>query len=186
MSKATPPTAPTPRSSPTRKRTKRSATRSRKRNSASSSSSKRRSILSDRATSIDASWMAQAVRLGEAARGSTAPNPNVGCVIVRDGTIVVGRGATGPGGRPHAEAAALGDAGARAGGATLYTTLEPCAHASPRGPTCADLIPVAGIARVVAALEDPDPRTAGQGFAALREAGIQVTVGIGAEAARAS
>ena len=129
--------------------------------------------------------MAEALALGEAARGSTAPNPNVGCVIVSKGEIV-GRGATAPGGRPHAEAAALGEAGTRARGATLYVTLEPCAHVSERGPACADLIVERGIAQVVASLEDPDPRTSGQGFARLREAGIEVSVGEGAEAARAS
>src|SRR5437868_2352168 len=174
MSKATSRAAPTPRSSPTKRRTRPSARRSRKRSSASSGSSKRRSILSESVALSDSGWMAEAVRLGEVVRGSTAPNPNVGCVIVRDGEII-GRGATGPGGRPHAEALALAEAGERAGGATLYTTLEPCAHVSPRGPTCANLIPATGIARVVAALEDPDPRTAGQGFAALRAAGIDVT-----------
>ena len=95
--------------------------------------------------------MMEAVRLGEAARGRTAPNPNVGCVIIKNGKLI-GRGATGDGGRPHAEAAALADAGKQAKGATLYTTLEPCAHASERGPTCSAIIPKAGIARVVAAL----------------------------------
>jgi diaminohydroxyphosphoribosylaminopyrimidine deaminase/5-amino-6-(5-phosphoribosylamino)uracil reductase len=129
--------------------------------------------------------MAEAVALGEGARGRTAPNPNVGCVIVKDGAIV-GRGATAPGGRPHAEAAALGEAGRKAQGATLYTTLEPCAHSSPRGPTCSSRIAEAGIARVVAAIQDPDPRTAGQGFRALRQAGVEVKVGVGAKAARAS
>ena len=128
--------------------------------------------------------MAEAVALGEAARGTTAPNPNVGCVIVSGGEVI-GRGATAPGGRPHAEAVALAEAGEAARGATLYTTLEPCAHRSTRGPTCADLIVEAGIARVVAALEDPDPRTAGQGFERLRQAGIMVAVGVGADAARA-
>ena len=129
--------------------------------------------------------MMEAVRLGEAARGRTAPNPNVGCVIVKDGKIV-GRGATGDGGRPHAEAAALAEAGKLAKGATLYTTLEPCAHASERGPTCSAIIPQAGIVRVVAALKDPDPRTAGQGLKMLRKAGIEVKSGIAKEAARGS
>jgi diaminohydroxyphosphoribosylaminopyrimidine deaminase/5-amino-6-(5-phosphoribosylamino)uracil reductase len=129
--------------------------------------------------------MAEAIALGEAARGSTAPNPNVGCVIVADGAIV-GRGATRPGGRPHAEAVALKQAGKAAKGATLYTSLEPCAHRSTRGPTCSSLIAKAGIARVVAAIEDPDPRTAGQGFAMLRDAGVQVKKGIGADDARRS
>ena len=134
---------------------------------------------------IDPDWMGQAIALGVAARGSTAPNPNVGCVIVSDGALV-GRGATRPGGRPHAEAVALADAGDRAGGATLYTTLEPCAHASDRGPTCASLIAAAGVARVVIAIEDPDPRTAGQGAAMLRAAGVDVSIGEGADAARRS
>ncbi|WP_114227529.1 MULTISPECIES: bifunctional diaminohydroxyphosphoribosylaminopyrimidine deaminase/5-amino-6-(5-phosphoribosylamino)uracil reductase RibD [Sphingomonas] len=127
--------------------------------------------------------MAEALRLGEEARGSTAPNPNVGCVIL-DGDTVVGRGATQPGGRPHAEAVALAEAGERARGATLVTTLEPCAHRSHRGPACAHLIVEAGVGRVVAAIEDPDPRTAGGGFAILREAGIEVGVGLDADAAR--
>ena len=135
--------------------------------------------------SDDDLWMAEAARLGLAARGRTAPNPNVGCVIVADGRIV-GQGATAPGGRPHAEAIALAEAGDAAHGATLYTTLEPCAHASERGPTCADFIPAAGIARVVAALVDPDPRTAGQGYDCLRAAGIEVLVGPGEQAARSS
>ena len=133
----------------------------------------------------DATFMAEAVALGDAARGSTAPNPNVGCVIMRDGAIV-GRGATQPGGRPHAEAIAIAEAGQVAIGATLYTSLEPCAHASPRGPTCATLIAAAGVARVVIAVEDPDPRTAGQGAAMLHAAGIAVTIGDGADAARRS
>ena len=133
--------------------------------------------------------MAEAVALGAAARGSTAPNPNVGCVIVREteGTdTIVGRGETRPGGRPHAEAVALADAGDAARGATLFTTLEPCAHRSQRGPTCASLIAEAGIARVVIAIEDPDPRTAGQGAAMLRAAGVKVAIGEGAEPARRS
>ena len=129
--------------------------------------------------------MAEAVALGEAARGATAPNPNVGCVIAI-GNEVVARGATAPGGRPHAEAVALAEAGDGARGATLYTTLEPCAHVSARGPDCAGSIAAAGIARVVAAIQDPDPRTSGQGFARLREAGIAVDVGEGEDAARRS
>ena len=129
--------------------------------------------------------MAEAVRLGEGARGRTAPNPNVGCVIVHDDELI-GRGTTAPGGRPHAEAVALKEARARAKGATLYVTLEPCAHLSERGPTCSSIIAEAGIARVVAAIQDPDPRTAGQGLKALRKAGIKVKTGVGAEAARSS
>ena len=129
--------------------------------------------------------MAEAVALGEAARGRTAPNPNVGCVIVRDGELV-GKGATAPGGRPHAEAVALKAAGKNAQGATLYTTLEPCAHASTRGPTCSLAIAEAGIARVVAAIKDPDPRTSGLGFRTLRKAGVKVKMGAGKAQAEAS
>lgn len=134
----------------------------------------------------DAELMAAAVALGEAARGTTAPNPNVGCVIATPEGKIVGRGATGPGGRPHAEALALQEAGAAAAGATLYTTLEPCAHPSDRGPTCAKLIPAAGIRRVVAALIDPDSRTAGDGIDMLRTSGVVVEVGEGVEAAKRS
>jgi diaminohydroxyphosphoribosylaminopyrimidine deaminase/5-amino-6-(5-phosphoribosylamino)uracil reductase len=129
--------------------------------------------------------MLEAARMGEAARGRTAPNPNVGCVIARDGEIIA-RGATAPGGRPHAEAVALEEAGPLANGATLYTTLEPCAHLSERGPTCAAIIPESGIARAVVAIKDPDPRTAGQGIARLKAAGIKIKLGIGEEAGRES
>ena len=129
--------------------------------------------------------MFEAARLGEVARGRSAPNPNVGCVIVKDDEIV-GRGATASGGRPHAEAVAIKDAGKKAKGATLYTTLEPCAHASERGPTCSALIPEAGIVRTVIAIKDPDPRTAGDGIKLLRKAGIEVTTGIGSQIARDS
>jgi diaminohydroxyphosphoribosylaminopyrimidine deaminase/5-amino-6-(5-phosphoribosylamino)uracil reductase len=127
--------------------------------------------------------MATALALSGRGRGLTAPNPNVGCVIVRDGAVV-GRGWTQPGGRPHAEAMALEQAGEKARGATVYVTLEPCAHRSPRGPACADSLIAAGPARVVASLEDPDPRTAGAGFARLRAAGIAVDVGLLANEAR--
>lgn len=101
------------------------------------------------------------------------PNPAVGAILVKEGKVV-GRGWTQPGGRPHAEAVALEQAGAAAKGATLYVTLEPCAHASHRGPACADLTAGAGLARVVVGCEDPDPRTAGQGMARLRESGTPV------------
>jgi diaminohydroxyphosphoribosylaminopyrimidine deaminase/5-amino-6-(5-phosphoribosylamino)uracil reductase len=135
-------------------------------------------------TPDDRRWMAAALTLAERTRGRTAPNPNVGCVLVRDGRVV-GRGWTQPGGRPHAEAMALAAAGDAAHGGTAYVTLEPCAHVSPRGPACADLLIAAGVARVVIALGDPDPRTDGLGIARLREAGIAVEVGILAnEAAR--
>jgi len=128
--------------------------------------------------------MMAAVALGEAARGTTAPNPNVGCIIVRGGAVI-GRGATARGGRPHAEAIALGEAG-DAAGATIYVTLEPCAHQSARGPACADLLAKAGPARVVAALRDPDSRIDGRGLDRLRAAGIQVELGLCEEAAARS
>ncbi len=119
--------------------------------------------------------MAHALALGRRGLGQVWPNPAVGCVIVRDGRVL-GRGWTQAGGRPHAEAMAL--AGTAAAGATAYVTLEPCAHVSPRGPACADLLVAAGVARVVTALTDPDPRTAGQGHARLRAAGITVATGV--------
>ncbi|HEX9931827.1 MAG TPA: bifunctional diaminohydroxyphosphoribosylaminopyrimidine deaminase/5-amino-6-(5-phosphoribosylamino)uracil reductase RibD [Allosphingosinicella sp.] len=123
--------------------------------------------------------MRAAVALGERGRGRTAPNPNVGCLVVREGRVV-GRGWTQPGGRPHAEAMALLEAGEAARGATLYVTLEPCAHDSARGPACADLIALAAPARVVVALPDPDPRTNGRGLERLRSARIEVEVGAAA------
>ena len=129
--------------------------------------------------------MAEAVALGEDARGRSAPNPNVGCLIVA-GVKVVGRGATAEGGRPHAEAVALEEAGRKARGSTVYVTLEPCAHQSPRGPACTDLLVEASPARVVIALKDPDPRTSGKGIRWLRDAGIEVKLGVGRESARRS
>ena len=129
--------------------------------------------------------MADAVALGEDARGQSAPNPNVGCVIV-SGEQIVGRGATAARGRPHAEAIALAEAGPNARGATVYVTLEPCAHDSTRGPACTDLLITAKPARVLIALKDPDPRTAGRGIARLRDAGIDVKLGVGRGAARRS
>lgn len=129
--------------------------------------------------------MGAAIALGERGRGNTAPNPNVGCLIVRD-DFVLGRGWTQPGGRPHAEAMALAEAGESARGATAYVTLEPCRHLSERGPACADLLVEAGVARVVAALEDPDLRVAGAGFERLRAAGIEIATGPGAEGAARS
>ena len=130
--------------------------------------------------------MEQAVALGRTARGTTAPNPNVGCLIVSPDGEVVGRGATAAGGRPHAEALALSEAGEGSLGACLFTTLEPCNHLSERGPTCTSLIIAGSLARVVVAITDPDPRTAGTGLADLRNAGIDVTLGPLAEAARES
>jgi diaminohydroxyphosphoribosylaminopyrimidine deaminase/5-amino-6-(5-phosphoribosylamino)uracil reductase len=129
--------------------------------------------------------MAAALALGARGRGRTAPNPAVGCVIAQ-GERILGRGWTQPGGRPHAEAMALEQAGAESRGATVYTTLEPCAHVSPRGPACADLLVAAGVARVVVALGDPDVRTDGRGLDKLRSAGTAVTSGVLAgEASRA-
>lgn len=130
--------------------------------------------------------MAEAVRLGEAARGRSAPNPNVGCVVVSPGGQVVGRGSTATGGRPHAEAIALEQAGKKASGATVYVTLEPCAHESSRGPACTDLLLKAKPARLVIALKDPDPRTSGKGIKRLRNAGFDVKVGVGRKAAEES
>ncbi len=127
--------------------------------------------------------MGAALAIGERTRGRTASNPNVGCVIVGRG-VVVGRGWTQVDGRPHAEAMALAAAGEAARGATAYVTLEPCAHVSSRGPACSDLLVAAGIARVVVAIEDPDPRTAGAGIARLRGAGIAVETGVLAVEAR--
>ena len=123
--------------------------------------------------------MGAALALATRGVGRTAPNPPVGCVLVRDGKVV-GRGWTQPGGRPHAEAMALEQAGALSRGATAYVTLEPCAHLSPRGPMCADLLTDAGVARVVMAIQDPDPRTNGDGIERLEAAGVAVTTGIGA------
>jgi diaminohydroxyphosphoribosylaminopyrimidine deaminase/5-amino-6-(5-phosphoribosylamino)uracil reductase len=129
--------------------------------------------------------MAVAIALGERGRALSLPNPNVGCVIVKDGRII-GRGWTQAGGRPHAEAMALAEAGTAAHGATAYISLEPCAHASPRGPSCAGLLTIAGIARVVIARTDPDPRTNGKGIAALEGAGVSVKRDVITEAASVS
>jgi diaminohydroxyphosphoribosylaminopyrimidine deaminase / 5-amino-6-(5-phosphoribosylamino)uracil reductase len=127
--------------------------------------------------------MAAAIALAERGKGRTGGNPSVGSIIVKQGRVI-GRGWTQPGGRPHAEAMALDEAGTEAAGATLYVTLEPCAHQSERGPSCAESLVAARPARVVAALTDPDPRTAGRGFAALYAAGITVTQPVLAESAR--
>lgn len=125
-------------------------------------------------SSADAHWLAATARL--AARGVplSRPNPAVGAILVKDGKVVA-RGWTQAGGRPHAEAVALAAAGEEARGATLYVSLEPCAHASARGPDCAGLVAASGVKRVVIGCHDPDPRTAGAGTARLRAAGIEVT-----------
>jgi diaminohydroxyphosphoribosylaminopyrimidine deaminase/5-amino-6-(5-phosphoribosylamino)uracil reductase len=133
----------------------------------------------------DDRWIGAALALAERSRGRTAPNPNVGCIIVADGRVV-GRGWTQPGGRPHAEAMALAAAGAKSRGATCYVTLEPCAHVSSRGPACADLLIEAGVARVVAAIGDPDPRTNGAGLERLRAAGVSTVSEVRVAEARRS
>jgi diaminohydroxyphosphoribosylaminopyrimidine deaminase/5-amino-6-(5-phosphoribosylamino)uracil reductase len=129
--------------------------------------------------------MAAALSLAERGVGRTGQNPSIGCIIVKDGQVI-GRGWTQPGGRPHAEAMALAQAGEAARGGTIYVTLEPCAHMSRRGPSCAQLVAEAMPARVVIALQDPDPRTAGQGMAALKAAGITVATDVMASQARQS
>ncbi|MXP44994.1 bifunctional diaminohydroxyphosphoribosylaminopyrimidine deaminase/5-amino-6-(5-phosphoribosylamino)uracil reductase RibD [Altererythrobacter sediminis] len=117
--------------------------------------------------------MAAAARLAVRARPQSNPNPGVGAILVKDGAVI-GRGWTQAGGRPHAEAMALSLAGGDARGATLYVTLEPCAHRSDRGPACSDLVASAGLAALVYAVRDPDTRTAGQGARRIAEAGTEV------------
>ncbi|WPZ33277.1 bifunctional diaminohydroxyphosphoribosylaminopyrimidine deaminase/5-amino-6-(5-phosphoribosylamino)uracil reductase RibD [Thalassobaculum sp. OXR-137] len=129
----------------------------------------------------DRAFMAVALRLARRGTGRTADNPSVGCVLVRDGRIVA-RARTSDGGRPHAEANALALAGEAARGATAYVTLEPCAHWG-RTPPCSKALIEAGIARVVVAVEDPDPRVDGGGLAMLRAAGIEVVTGVETAAA---
>jgi diaminohydroxyphosphoribosylaminopyrimidine deaminase/5-amino-6-(5-phosphoribosylamino)uracil reductase len=121
--------------------------------------------------------MRHALTLAARALGRVAPNPAVGCVIVSPIGRIVGRGWTQPGGRPHAETVALAQAGDAARGATAYVTLEPCAHLG-QTPPCAKALIDARVSRVVAAVEDPDPRVKGKGFAMLRAAGIEVEVGV--------
>jgi diaminohydroxyphosphoribosylaminopyrimidine deaminase/5-amino-6-(5-phosphoribosylamino)uracil reductase len=123
-----------------------------------------------------------ALALGRRNLGATAPNPAVGALVVKHG-IVLGRGWTAPGGRPHAEPQALAQAGEAARGATLYVTLEPCAHHG-KTPPCAEAVVASGVTRVVAGLHDPDPRVAGQGFALLRAAGIAVETDVMADLCR--
>jgi len=133
----------------------------------------------------DRAFMAAALALAARGLGDTWPNPSVGCVIVKDG-VVLGRGWTQSGGRPHAETEALKRAGAAAKGATAYVTLEPCSHHG-KTPPCSSALIEAGVARVVAATIDPNPKVSGGGIAALKAAGIEVTEGVGkAEADRLS
>ena len=129
----------------------------------------------------DAACMARALRLAERGLLTTAPNPRVGCVLVRDGEVV-GEGWHERAGEPHAEINALQQAGPQAAGATAYVTLEPCCHHG-RTPPCTDALLAAGVARVVAAMEDPNPRVAGRGLAALRDAGIDTVAGLLADVA---
>jgi diaminohydroxyphosphoribosylaminopyrimidine deaminase/5-amino-6-(5-phosphoribosylamino)uracil reductase len=130
----------------------------------------------------DAPWMRAALALAASALGRTSPNPVVGAVLVRDGRVV-GEGRHERAGAPHAEIVALAAAGEAARGATLYVTLEPCVHEG-RTPPCVPAVAAAGVARVVVAIEDPDPRVRGRGVAALRAAGIPVDVGVLAAEAR--
>jgi diaminohydroxyphosphoribosylaminopyrimidine deaminase/5-amino-6-(5-phosphoribosylamino)uracil reductase len=144
--------------------------------------SKKASRLPPQQESLDLQAMRAALVLARRGLGRVWPNPAVGCVIARDGSVV-GRGWTQPGGRPHAEAEALARAGDRAKDATAYVTLEPCSHHG-RTPPCADALIAAGLSRVVAAIEDPDPRVGGGGLARLRAAGLGVETGLcAAEAA---
>ncbi len=133
-------------------------------------------------TDTDSRYMAMALALASRGLGQVWPNPAVGCVIVSEGRVA-GRGCTHPGGRPHAETVALAQAGSAARGATAYVTLEPCAHTG-ETPPCSEALIGAGIARVVVALEDPDPRVDGRGLEQLRAAGVEVVTGVmGVEAA---
>ena len=132
----------------------------------------------------DARWMGEAIELGQSVRSLTSPNPWVGAVLVPAGDEPVTLGATAPPGGPHAEVTALELAGDSARGATVYVTLEPCSHFG-RTPPCADALVAAGVGRVVVGVEDPDPKVAGRGIARLREAGVQVDVGVEGAAVRA-
>jgi diaminohydroxyphosphoribosylaminopyrimidine deaminase / 5-amino-6-(5-phosphoribosylamino)uracil reductase len=135
------------------------------------------------ASTADARFMRLALSLGARGLGRVWPNPGVGCVIVAGGRVL-GRGWTQPGGRPHAETVALAQAGAAARGATAYVSLEPCNHHG-LTPPCSHALVAAGIARVVVAMGDPDPRVAGRGLETLRKAGLEVVTGICADEAAA-
>jgi diaminohydroxyphosphoribosylaminopyrimidine deaminase / 5-amino-6-(5-phosphoribosylamino)uracil reductase len=125
----------------------------------------------------DVAFMEMALSLAAAQLGRTGSNPAVGCVIVSHGKVI-GQGATADGGRPHAEAVALASVNESAQGATVYVTLEPCAHRSAKGPDCASSLVDAGIARLVCCLQDPDPRTNGRGLARLARASVVVESGL--------
>lgn len=131
----------------------------------------------------DAEYMSRALALADQQLGRVWPNPSVGCLIVREGQVV-GQGATGNGGRPHAEQIALGEANGRAAGATAYVTLEPCSHWG-QTPPCTQALLAAGIRRCVIAVGDPDPRVSGAGIARLRDAGVELSLGVLEEQARA-
>ncbi len=135
-------------------------------------------------SAFDRHMMDVALMMARRGNGTTAPNPSVGAVIADEATgELIARAVTRPGGRPHAETEAIARAGARARGATLYVTLEPCAHHG-KTPPCADAVIAAGLKRVVIGIEDPDPRTAGQGTARLRAAGVDVVTGLRGSEAR--
>ena len=135
-------------------------------------------------TAFDNYMMTIALNMARRGLGQTAPNPSVGAVIADEAIgVVIARAVTAKGGRPHAETIAIAQAGARAKGATIYVTLEPCSHHGQTGP-CADAIIAAGLKRAVVAIEDPDPRVAGRGLDKLRAAGIEVVRGVGSDEAR--
>lgn len=134
-------------------------------------------------SAADSAFMAQAIRLAELGRYTTSPNPNVGAVLVKDGAVI-GCGYHKQAGGPHAEVFALREAGVAAKGATCYVTLEPCSHFG-RTPPCAEALIAAGVARVVVAMQDPNPQVAGRGVAMLRAAGITVEIGLLETQARA-
>jgi diaminohydroxyphosphoribosylaminopyrimidine deaminase/5-amino-6-(5-phosphoribosylamino)uracil reductase len=142
--------------------------------------------MNDNITATDRRFMAACIRYSRRHLGLTGTNPSVGTLIVRDdgdGPVIVGRGVTAIGGRPHAEPVALEEAGDRAKGATAYVTLEPCAHHG-RTPPCAEALVAAGVNRVVAAATDPDDRVSGRGYEILRNAKIEVVSGVLADEAR--
>jgi diaminohydroxyphosphoribosylaminopyrimidine deaminase/5-amino-6-(5-phosphoribosylamino)uracil reductase len=145
----------------------------------------RQHAMPSASSSDDERFMAAALSFGRRGLGTTAPNPAVGAVVVRDdgqGPRIIGRGWTQPGGRPHAETVALAEAGHAARGATLYVTLEPCSHHG-KTPPCVDAILASGVRRVVVAMVDPDSRVSGRGLDVLRGAGLSVTTGVGERAA---